>query len=252
MTSIPHACNRVATPFVIVLIAIMLTAIILMFTTPAFSAARIHTVSFGKWITVQFSFDADASSAGGRSSTVKVRPLIVDTRTKEFTFGPAHDVTERLFVVRRAFRVNDSLPQESALPPHWKWEPGGWLLVDRITGRISAVNLPEFDSEYSEISWYRDYAAYCGLSDDGRKIYAVVAQIARRKPILKTLLNETKPKADAEAPQTSSKPCLAPEWQRSPARVTFESTSTAKVTFAIRGHFVDMVGDDDEEEQASR
>jgi len=70
--------------------------------------------------------------------TLKVRPLLVDARVKEFTLGPAHDVTDRLFVVRRAFRVNDSLPEESSTP-HWQWQRGGWLLVDRVTGRVSPI-----------------------------------------------------------------------------------------------------------------
>jgi hypothetical protein len=48
------------------------------------------------------------------------------------------------------------------------------LLVDRMTGHISAINLPEFDSCYSVASWYSDYVAYCGVSDDGKTLYAVV------------------------------------------------------------------------------
>ena len=119
---------------------------------------------------------------------LKVRPLLIDARIKEFTLGTAHDVTDRLFVVRRAFRVNDSLPQESPSAPHWQWQRGGWLLVDRVTGHISPINLPEFDAFYSAASWYRDYAAYCGVAEDGKKVYAVVAQISRRKPVLKKLL----------------------------------------------------------------
>ena len=40
---------------------------------------------------------------------LKVRPLFVDTRLKEYTTGTPHELTDRLFVVRRAFRVNDTL-----------------------------------------------------------------------------------------------------------------------------------------------
>jgi len=57
--------------------------------------------------------------------------------------------------------------------------------VDRITGRASPINLPEFDPFYSKAAWYRDYIAYCRLSDDGKNLYAMVAQLGRRKPILK-------------------------------------------------------------------
>ena len=76
--------------------------------------------------------------------TIKIRALIVDGRVKEYVLGAPHEVTERLFVVRRAFRVNDSLPEDSA--PRWQWQRGGWLLVDRVTGHISPINLPEFDA----------------------------------------------------------------------------------------------------------
>ncbi len=68
--------------------------------------------------------------------TLKVRALVVDGRVKEYVMGAPHEVTDRLFVVRRVFRVNDSLPEDAA--PRWQWQRGGWLLVDRLTGRISA------------------------------------------------------------------------------------------------------------------
>jgi hypothetical protein len=110
----------------------------------AAAATKPHIVTFGKWTTVQWIPEAGAGENKPLTLplTLKVRPLLVDAHVKEFTLGPAHDVTDRLFVVRRAFRVNDSLPQESASPPHWQWQRGGWLLVDRLTGHISPINLP--------------------------------------------------------------------------------------------------------------
>ena len=156
--------------------------------TFAAAASKPHTVIFGKWTIVQWNPESSVSGEDEKSLTMKVRPLLIDARVKEFTFGLPHEVTDRLFVVRRAFRVNDSLPQESASAPHWRWQRGGWLLVDRTTGRISPINLPEFDAVYSEASWYRDYAAYCGVSDDGKQIFAVVVQINCRKPIVKWLM----------------------------------------------------------------
>ena len=89
---------------------------------------------------------------------------------KNLLSGPPHDITERLFVVRRVFRLNDALPEDKATPSHWRWERGGWLLVDRISTHISQVYLPDFDSYSSVASWYRDYVAYCGVSGDGGKI----------------------------------------------------------------------------------
>lgn len=175
---------------------------------------------------------------------IKIRALVVDGRVKEYVLGPPHEVTERLFVVRRVFRVNDSLPEDTA--PKWQWQRGGWLLVDRLTGRISTVSLPEYDVVYSAASWYRDYVSYCGVSDDGNKTFAIVAQLNRRKPVLKKALPEGLP--DDAQPDTA---CPTPTWQRGPMRVTFAAASE-KLTFAIRGHIVDVVNDAEEEEEASK
>lgn len=215
----------------------------------ASAAPKAHIVSFGRWTTVQYSPN---NSAGDQPIIMKVRPLLLDARIKEFTLGQPHDVTDRLFVVRRTFRINDSLPQETA-PPHWQWQPGGWLLVDRTTGHISPINLPDFDPIYSTVNWYRDYAAYCGVSDDGKKIYAMVAQLNRRKPVLRKLLQPEKIAAGETKDSVPDFACPAPLWQRTPARVTFEGASTPRQTFAIRGHAVDLVDDSEEqEEEASK
>lgn len=142
-----------------------------------------------------------------------MRAIYVDTHLKEFTVGLPHEVTDRLFVVQRAFRLNDSLPTALISPARWQWQRGGWMLVDRSSGHISQLNLPEFDSYHSVANWYRDYGAYCGVSDDGKKVYAVVAQLGRRKPILKKSLGETDEDGDPN--------CSGPIWQRKPPRVTF-------------------------------
>jgi hypothetical protein len=215
------------------------------------ATSKAHTIAFGKWTTVQWSLDS--SGGDDKPLALKIRSLLVDARVKEFTLGLAHDVTDRLFVVRRAFRVNDSLPQEFTSPPRWQWQRGGWLLVDRVSGHVSTINLPEFDPVHSATSWYRDYAAYCGVSEDGKKVYAVVAQISRRKPVLKKLLDGA---TFGGEPRDSAAPdaCPTPDWQRAPARVTFESAGSPKQTFAIRGRTVDLVNEseDNEDEEASK
>lgn len=197
------------------------------------AAPKPHTVSFGKWITVKWCVGPN----DGKCLDLKVRALYVDGRMKEYTMGASHDVTERLFVVRRAFRVNDTLPGETA--SRWAWQRGGWLVVDRGTGHISGINLPEFDSYYSAASWYRDYAAYCGVSDDGKKLYAVVFQLGRRKPVLKRALGEP---AGDDMPDSE---CPAPVWQRQPARVSFEPDEDQKFTYSVRGHAADLVRDNE-------
>jgi hypothetical protein len=208
------------------------------------AAAKVHVITFGKWTTVQW--NAGTGGQDDKPLPMKIRALIVDGNVKEYVLASPHEVTDRLFVVRRVFRVNDSLPEEST--SRWQWQRGGWLLVDRVTGRVSALNLPEFDAFYSATSWYRDYAAYCGVADDGKKIYAVVAQISRRKPVLKKLVSESGI-ADDAAPDSA---CAAPLWQRAPVRVSFDPVGAAKQTFAIRGHVVDVVNDVEEDEEGSK
>jgi hypothetical protein len=233
---------------------VLLLAIVIFMQTSAAGTSKPHIMTFGKWTTVQWFPDPAAAARTGevKPLTLKVRPLLVDAHIKEFTLGPAHDVTDRLFVVRRAFRVNDSLPQESTSSPRWQWQRGGWLLVDRGTGRISPINLPEFDVFYSSATWYRDYAAYCGISDDGKKVFAVVVQISRRKPALKKLLDGVNA-PDAEVKDASpDSACSAPAWQRDPARVTFEPAGAPKQTFAIRGHVVDLMTEEEDDEEASK
>jgi hypothetical protein len=83
----------------------------------------------------------------GECLDLKVRGLYLDGRTRESTLGASHEITERLFVVRRAFRVNDTLPGDKATAPGWMWQRGGWLL--------------------------------------GKKLFAIVFQVGCRKPILK-------------------------------------------------------------------
>jgi len=207
------------------------------------AATKIHVITFGNWISVPW---LPRNTGADKPLPLKIRALMVDTRVKEYVLGTPHEVTDHLFVVRRAFRVNDSLPEESG--PHWLWQRGGWLVVDRATGRVSPINLPEFDAIYSAASWYRDYAAYCGVSDDGKKIAAIVVQLGRRKPVLnKPLSNDGVP--DDAAPDSA---CPVPSWQRSPVRVSFEPAGGAKQTFAIRGHVVDVVNDAEEEEDPQK
>jgi hypothetical protein len=218
---------------------LILTALL---TTTVSAATKVHVIAFGKWTSVQWF----PGGAGDKPLTLKIRALVVDGRVKEYVLGTPHEVTDRLFVVRRMFRVNDSLPEDSA--PRWQWQRGGWLLVDRVTGRLAPINLPEFDAYYSAASWYRDYVAYCGVADDGKKTYAMVAQLSRRKAVLKKELSNAGVAEDA-SPDSA---CPVPSWQRSPVRVSFEPAAGARQTFAIRGHVVDLVNDAEEDEEGSK
>ena len=211
-------------------------------TSFAGAAAKVHVITFGKLTAVQWL----PGGPNDKPLTLKIRALVVDGRVKEYVLGTPHEITDRLFVARRMFRVNDSLPEDSGL--HWQWQRGGWILVDRVTGHISVINLPEFDPYYSSASWYRDYVAYCGVTDDGKKTSAFVAQLGRRKPVLKKELSNVGVSEDA-APDSA---CPMPSWQRGPVRVSFEAAGSTKQTFAIRGHVVDLVNDVEDEDEGSK
>ena len=191
------------------------------------AAPKVHTVALSPWRTVEVRADS------GDQQQVKVRELIIDGRVREYTTGPTHEVTDRVFVVRRAYRINDALPEETGKPRQWVWRLDGWISVDRQTGHVAQLNLPAFDGDSSVTSWYRDYAAYCGASEDGSKTYMVVSQLGQRKPILKK-----------EYPGPA---CAAPKWERSPGRVTF-FVAGEKTSFVVRAHTADPQPDTSTEE----
>jgi len=211
-------------------------SLLLVLVGPCFAASKPHVISFGKWIAAKW-----PDATGAKLLDLKVRPLFVDARLREYTTGNPHELTDRLFVVRRAFRINDALPAENAA--RWQWQRGGWLLVDRLTGHISQLNLPEFDPFYSTASWYRDYIAYCGVSDDGKKLFAMVVQVGRRKPILKKEVGEP---AGDDLPDSE---CPPPAWERSPLRVTFVPDGDQKIVFSIRNRVVDVINDTEDAEE---
>lgn len=196
---------------------------------PAASAAtrKTHTVVLGAVKKVAYTKIGDPAGAVSGEDALKIRPLLVDGVVKEWTTGEVHDVTDRSFVVRRAIRLNDSLPNEKTGTDHWVWQRGPWLLVDRVTGHYAALKLPDYDPGVSQASWFRDYAAYCGVTASGKSLYAVVAQVAARKAVL------TKKLAAFDALSHTEPVCGQPEWQRDPMRVTFYPSGREAVSFEI-------------------
>jgi hypothetical protein len=213
--------------------------LILLLLAPAFAAERnkAHIIGFGKPLAVKLFLGPDEQ----QTMPMKVRPLFVDGKLKEFTTAESHEVTDRLFVVRRAFRLNNNLPEEEGKPVNWIWERGGWLMVDRLTGRVTQLALVDFDPFYSQASWFRDYVAYCGLSDDGTKLSAVVMQLGRKKPVLKKELGAAN---QGDSPDAD---CDAPQWEKKPTRVTFLPKQGDKQAFTIFGHAGDAAPGSDEE-----
>lgn len=213
---------------------ISLTLVLLVLGGQAAISARSHTVVFGAWVKVRLFVGSDTEKV----QEIKVRSLNIDGRSREFTIGESHDVTDKLFVVRRAYRINDAITAQ----PEWKWQRDGWLMVDRISGRISKVNLPEFDPFYSVVSWFRDYAAYCGVVDS-QKLYAVVVQLGQRKPVVRTYI---RPAQESEVPDSE---CGAPVWQKQPVRVTFVPKNGQKMSFAIHGRSGEPESEDHAEQK---
>lgn len=204
------------------------------------AASKGHVVAFGKWQSVKW----NVANSDEKVVELKVRGLFVDGKLKEHTVGQPHEVTERLFVVRRAFRINDALPGEDLNTSHWQWERGGWLAVDRASGRITPVPLPLFDQFYSVASWYRDYVAYCGISEDGKKVHAVVAQLGRRKPLLRKYVGLSRP---SETPDSA---CAAPQWERRPARVRFAIPGVDPLTYTLLTRTADTLSENNDEESS--
>jgi hypothetical protein len=207
-----------------------LPAFLLLLALPsAVAAPKVHTVTLGPSRHVPYvPTDATPETKSDEASTLRIRALDVDDRQKEWTTGEVHDVTDRTFTVRRALRLNDALPTDPA--PRWVWEAGPWLMVDRISGHITALHLPDFDSVVSNVVWFRDYAAYCGIAATARGgLYAVVAQLGARKAVVQKKIGDW-PQANHFIPV-----CQPAKWQRLPMRVTIQPTSGTATTYDVFG-----------------
>ncbi|MGH9605512.1 MAG: hypothetical protein ACRD3N_07410 [Terracidiphilus sp.] len=227
---------RKGSGFWVSVFALLLTA-----SAPASAAIRkAHSVVLGAVRHEPYSKEGDPSGAAAGETSLEVRALLVDGVLKEWTTGEAHDVTERSFVVRRAIRMNNALPGDTK--EQWVWQRGPWLLVDRATGHITPLKLPDYDPGVSQVVWFRDYGAYCGVTASGKSLYAVVAQIAARKAVLAKKLSAFDAKNHAEPV------CVQAEWRRDPMRVTFHPAGTDAVSYDIAAGSAVLVegsGDDD-------
>lgn len=194
----------------------------------ATAAPKVHTVALGAIRKVPYTPpEATAETKSDDSTSLHVRPLIVDDKQREWTVGPIHEVTDRTFVVQRALRLNDGLPGEAV---HWSWQPGPWLMVDRVTGHITALHLPDFDPQVSDVVWFRDYAAYCGIATTVKGgLMAVVAELGARKAVVQQKLSAW-PQPSAPHPV-----CATAKWQRTPIRATIQQTGGQPLTFDVVG-----------------
>ena len=202
---------------------------------------RIHIVNLGGARRVPYTQAGDPAGALPNESELNIRPLVVDGRVKDWTTGEAHDITDRSFTVRRAMRINDALPGDKG--EHWVWQRGPWVLVDRTAGHITPLKLPDYNPAVSDLVWFRDYAAYCGLTASGTHLYAVVSQIAVRKPLVAKKLTTWDPTAARTAPA-----CTPATWQREPLRITFQPTGGQTTSFDLTATSTALIepGDDDD------
>jgi hypothetical protein len=189
---------------------------------------KVHTVGLGAVRRVPYTpAEANPDNKSEEATTLRVRPLIVDDKQKEWTVGDMHEVTDRSFVIRRVLHINDALPGET---PRWTWQPGPWLMVDRVNGHVLALHLPAFDADISNAVWFRDYAAYCGIATNTKGgLVAVVAALGSRKAVVQKVIGPW-PMANPPHPV-----CSLAKWQRTPMRVTFDLIPGESMTFDVLG-----------------
>jgi hypothetical protein len=209
-----------------------------------------HEVKLGLVKQMPYSKAGDPAGAGPGETTLKTRALLLDGREIDRTTGEKHDITDRSFVIRRALHINDSLPTDKigdkSTSEHWVWQRGPWLLVDKDTGRVTALKLPDYDPAASQVAWFRDYAAYCGVTATGKSLYAVVAQIGVRKPVLSKKLSAF----DAENHPWPA--CEPPEWQREPLKITFHPTGRDPAAYDLVGGSAVLIEEDDDAEPSPK
>lgn len=218
-------------------IALLLLALAGMICAAMAAPAKSHTVGLGAVRKVPYSAAGDPAGAHDEETELRIRPLVVDGKVKEWTTGAPHDVTDRSFAVRRAVRLNDALPTDKA--EHWVWQRGPWLLIDRATGKVTALHLADFDPAVSNVVWFRDYAAYCGLNATRKQLFGVVTQIAARRPLLARKLG---PWDAANHPSPACEPAV---WQRIPLRIAFQPTGGQPASFDLIGLSAVLVEDGD-------
>jgi hypothetical protein len=220
------------------LISLIASTLLIFFLSVA-AASNPKVITFGKPYTVKLFLGPTEAN----TTNMTVRALMVDGRIREFTTGNTHDITDRIFVVQRVFRLNNNLPLEDKKVPNWIWQKGSWVYVDRLSGRVTQMKLPEFDTFYSEAAWFRDYVAYCGVSEDGERLYAVVAQWGVKKPLLRKELGRVPEKGDM--PDSY---CAIPTWEKQPSKVTFHPKQGETFSYTVYSHAVDAQPGSSEED----
>jgi hypothetical protein len=179
----PHSTLLASVALTLSFAALIAPAASALTTTKPPKPPKVHTAVLGAKLRVTWiaSPEAAASSPSTQKQhlALTIRPLLIDGRRKQWTTGPVHDITDHTFAVLEALHINDALPTDRA--PHFIWQTGAWLLVDRSTGHVTPLHLAAYDPALTGISWYRDLAAYCSISPSGKILSGTVFQIGSRK-----------------------------------------------------------------------
>lgn len=191
------------------------------------STRRVHSAGLGLWHTVAYTPNPDATNP--TPGQLRIRPLIVDGRLAEWTTGEPHMVTAQTFVVQQALRVNNALPTDPK--PNWIWQLGPWLMANRSTGHVTTLHLPDFYPSISEVVWFQNYAAYCGLKPTGQFVYGIIVEAGVRKALAS---QKIAPWSPVSHPTPACAPAL---WQLDPLRVTLEPTAGRAVTYRVDDGF---------------
>jgi hypothetical protein len=203
-------------------------------------------VPFGEWISAQW-----PNATGQRTLDRKVCPLFVDTRLQEYTTGTPHERTDRLFLVQRAFLLNDALPAENAplkrAPIRTPRAGSG-----SAEAGCSSTNRPRDPSPSSTcpssipsiedklVSGLRRLLRGIGKPQEALRD----SRLGRsRKPILR---KDTGEPVGTDDPDSECPPAI---WERTSMRVTFQPDDKQKLVFSIRSRTVDVVNDAEETEE---
>jgi hypothetical protein len=143
------------------------------------------------------------------------------------TTGQPRDITDRAFVVRKVYRVNDRLPSESTQSPKWKWHRAGWLLVDRPNGPSQRTSLARFRPVLLDGELVSRLRGILRVLRRRREGVRRGGKIGVKKPLVH------KEPGRAHGGDMPDSECDAPTWQRPPVRVTIVSKDGQPVTFAI-------------------
>ena len=96
-----------------------------------------------------------------------------------------------------------------------------------MTGRVTPLKLPDYDPGREPGELVSRLRRLLRGDRDGKSLYAVVAQVAARKPVLAKKL------AAFDAENHPDPACEQPEWQREPLRITFHPAGKDAVSFDI-------------------